>query len=986
MSLNGTNGFSVQGLNGADNLCFAVSTAGDINKDGKSDLIIGAPGAGNGTAYVIFGQTTFPPQFDLTTLNGTNGFSISALNKNDFLTLSVGTVSDVNADEIDDFIIGAPFAENGLGIGYVIFGQTTFPTQFNLALLNGTNGFAIAGLVEDDYLGGSVSTAGDINHDGKKDIVIGAYKFNSGQGVSYVIFGQPTFPAQFNLTTLNGTNGFSIQGLNTGDALGYSVSTAGDINADGKNDLVLGAAFNNIYQGACYIIFGQTTFPAQFNLTTLNGSNGFGISGLNINDELGYSLSTAGDINADGKADLILGAPYHGNGSSYVIFGRSSFPAQFNLTTLNGTNGFTVLGLLGFGSHGASLGWSVSTAGDINNDGIADLIIGSPESSYGNSANDYEGAIYVIFGQRTSTIPSSSAILSAQALANGNFIAVYQSGVNAYIQILNATGIAISNKILLPAVPAVSIFPNNYFMVTYQNASIYDSQVFNANGTAISALIPLPTSPVTTVLSNGNIVLTYQTGLNTNVAVFNSNGTAIDQAISISGIFANITALPNSNFVVTTQNGANYDLQVFNGNGMELNNATSFMNALSNVLVSPNSNFLVTYQNASSYITQNFDSSGTLLNSTIQTFIPTHTALLANGNAVFTFQNGNSTNVQVFNENGNAINNAIALPVSPTVTVLPNSNFLLTYQNGTRGSLQVFNTNGIAISKLFSFTNTFYDLTILQDGHIVLAYQSGTASYIQVFDENGNVINNAVQLAGDFLSITAFFDSRFVVIYQNQLNDYTQLFDPSGNPLGNAVQLLGSSSVVENQPPIVLNAPINQFVAVSQPFNFSIETNQIFNDTDGDTLAFFATANNESVLPSWIQLEENNASSLIFTGTAPVTGNTQLNLFAKDPLNQIAKTDFDILAIPSPTNTVSNDRTQIASSIAGGLAGLALLVGSSFGFWRYMTNKNSRQGEQFADDIRETLKLNGLDNFNHEIGQKYITFVHHLVQKLQDAG
>jgi hypothetical protein len=122
-----------------------------------------------------------------------------------------------------------------------------------------------------------------------------------------------TMQNPFDLATLNGSNGFRVDGLNTNDYLGQSVSTAGDVNGDGKADILLGAygadPGGRSYAGTAYLLFGQTSgWPATFDLTTLNGSNGFTIDSLNAGDQLGSSVSTAGDLNGDGKTDILLGA------------------------------------------------------------------------------------------------------------------------------------------------------------------------------------------------------------------------------------------------------------------------------------------------------------------------------------------------------------------------------------------------------------------------------------------------------------------------------------------------------------------------------------------------------------------------------------------------------------------------------------------------------------------------------------------------------
>src|SRR5204863_298538 len=150
----------------------------------------------------------------------------------------------------------------------------------------------------------------------------------------------------FNLSTLNGTNGFAINGINPSDQLGRSVSSAGDINGDGIDDLIIGArnaSSNGLGSGQSYVVFGSKGgFGANFNLSTLNGTNGFAINGINPSDQLGDSVSSAGDINGDGIDDLIIGAYYaspkgYRSGQSYLVFGsKAGFGAQLNLSTLNG--------------------------------------------------------------------------------------------------------------------------------------------------------------------------------------------------------------------------------------------------------------------------------------------------------------------------------------------------------------------------------------------------------------------------------------------------------------------------------------------------------------------------------------------------------------------------------------------------------------------------------------------------------------------------
>lgn len=258
------------------------------------------------------------------------------------------------------------------------------PNPFALSTLNGTNGFVLTGIDAEDRSGRAVSSAGDVNGDGFDDVIVGAYNADSGRGESYVVFGKADgFSSSVALASLDGTNGFVLKGLDSEDVLGRSVSDAGDINGDGFDDVLLAAPYadqseGDSQEGESYVIFGKSIgFSSSFALSGLDGSNGFLLTGIDPDDEVPTSISSAGDVNGDGLDDLLIGVVNAGgagrSGESYVVFGKSSgFASSIGLSSLNGTNGFILAG-----SNGEHSGVSVSGLGDVNGDGIDDLIIGA---------------------------------------------------------------------------------------------------------------------------------------------------------------------------------------------------------------------------------------------------------------------------------------------------------------------------------------------------------------------------------------------------------------------------------------------------------------------------------------------------------------------------------------------------------------------------------------------------------------------------------
>ena len=436
-NLDGTNGFKISGAVSGDYLGRSVHTAGDVNGDGWADVILGAYGAAphgaqSGAAYVVFGNDAgIPANIDVTTLNGTNGFKLSGAVAGDFTGFAVSNAGDVNGDHIDDMIVGAQLANsNGPDSGtiFIVFGKTTgFAANIDLATINGSNGFGLIGEGV-GYEGGiSVSSAGDFNGDGISDLLVGAsdaHPHGAQSGRAYVVFGKSTgFAVAINLSSLNGAEGFKMSGAAASDQAGFSVAAAGDVNADGFADIIVGAYSadsNGANAGTSYVVFGKGGGFSNIDLSTLHGPDGFLINGAAAGEISGYSVAGAGDVNGDGFDDVIVGAwranaPAIQTGAAYVVFGGvGGFGGHFDLVNIDGTNGFKLSGDAG----GDDAGVSVSSAGVVIGDGLADLLVGASVADVNGIGS---GAAYVVFGQLPDAAVNRTGTNAGQNLVGGNF-------------------------------------------------------------------------------------------------------------------------------------------------------------------------------------------------------------------------------------------------------------------------------------------------------------------------------------------------------------------------------------------------------------------------------------------------------------------------------------------------------------------------------------------------------------------------------------
>jgi hypothetical protein len=275
---------------------------------------------------------------------------------------------------------------------------------------DGSEGLVLEGIDSDDDAGEAASFAGDVNGDSYGDILIGAEAADPNgvdrAGESYVVFGGPDVGGTglLSLADLYGGNGFVLNGIDFLDLSGSAVSEVGDVNVDGIDDFLIGAnrasPDGRAYAGEAYLVFGGDDLGSTgaLELASLDGSNGFTLWGAEINDRTGYAMGAASDVNGDGIEDLTIGAIAALNyaGRAYVVFGRPSLEENgvFDLATVDGSNGFAMNGRASWDLTGIS----VSGAGDVNGDGVDDVIVGALYADPDGTRD--AGEAYVVFGRR----------------------------------------------------------------------------------------------------------------------------------------------------------------------------------------------------------------------------------------------------------------------------------------------------------------------------------------------------------------------------------------------------------------------------------------------------------------------------------------------------------------------------------------------------------------------------------------------------------
>jgi hypothetical protein len=390
---------------------YSVAGAGDVNDDGYADVIVGVPyydagQPGEGAAFVFLGRANG-------ILNGNPTTASARLESNQAdaqMGWSVAGAGDVNGDGYADVIVGAHLYTAGQfqeGAAFVFLGSAT-------GVANGNPATAAARLESNQEnvprMGFSVAGAGDVNNDGYADVIVGAPYFDvtafNREGAAFVFLGGPGGTGNGNPANADAR----LNGDQPNTFMGWSVASAGDVNGDHYADVIVGATHYSALEfaeGAAFVFRGSASGIASGSPATASAQ-----LESNQNDaHLGFSVAGAGDVNNDGYADVIVGAPLYDagqtdEGAAFVFLGGVSGVATTASARLESNQG---------GAISAQMGNSVAGAGDVNNDGYADVIVGAPGYNAGQAG---EGAAFVFLGGASGIANGSPATASAQLESN----------------------------------------------------------------------------------------------------------------------------------------------------------------------------------------------------------------------------------------------------------------------------------------------------------------------------------------------------------------------------------------------------------------------------------------------------------------------------------------------------------------------------------------------------------------------------------------
>jgi hypothetical protein len=375
----------------------AVASAGDVDGDGLDDLLVGAPhnddgGTMAGKAYLLLGSS-LPANGSYSV--GDADASFVGESSHDLAGWTVASAGDTDGDGLDDVLIGAYSNSQGAqnaGKTYVFRGATVaHGGDFPLS----TADVALIGFGEDTCSASALASAGDVDGDGLADVLVGAPNdsHNGDQaGKTYLVLGVSMLGGG-NLSLAYGDASFV--GESQHDNSGWAVASAGDVDGDGLDDLLVGApeaGANGMSSGAAYLVLGSmASAGGAYTLANVHAR----LAGEDEFDRAGYSLAPAGDVDGDGLADVLVGAYRAGGGANAYEAGRSYLVLGASLATGGEFDLVDADGRFIGERLGDMAGSAVASAGDVDGDGLSDLLIAAAWH------DDETGKVYLLLGAST---------------------------------------------------------------------------------------------------------------------------------------------------------------------------------------------------------------------------------------------------------------------------------------------------------------------------------------------------------------------------------------------------------------------------------------------------------------------------------------------------------------------------------------------------------------------------------------------------------
>ncbi len=528
--LSTTPDWAVESNQASASLGVSAGTAGDVNGDGYDDVIIGAAGYDNGQ---LDEGRAFVYYGSAGGLSLTPNWTAESDQELALLGIAVGTAGDVNGDGYDDVIVGAHYYDGGEGKEGAAFAW--YGSASGLGA-NGTPANADWAAESDQawaLFGVAVDTAGDVNDDGYDDVIVGAYWYDNGQdneGRAYVYHGSAS--------GLSLTPNWTAESNLAGAAFGGAVGTAGDVNGDGFSDVIVGAPWYGTEEGRVYVYYGSAAGLAPDPGWTATNDQDYA--------HLGVSVGTAGDVNDDGYSDIILGAPrYDGDqadeGRAFVYYGAATGPGAAPDWMVEGNQA------------GAELGRSLGTAGDVNGDGYDDVIVGAWLYDHGETN---EGAAFVYLwiipvAGLTATNDSPTPLGNAT-----NLIATVTAGSLVTYTWAFGDGTFSSGAVVSHIYPAVGKYTalvtasNSISQLTATTSVIVDEAIAGLTATNNSpTVLGSPTTLTATISAGSHVTYTWAFGDRSSLAIGPSS--VVTHTYPAAGVYSAVVTASNPVSVLT---------------------------------------------------------------------------------------------------------------------------------------------------------------------------------------------------------------------------------------------------------------------------------------------------------------------------------------------------------------------------------------------------------------------------------------------------